>query len=146
MPKLIEIISATNDFFSRHWDKSSDIGPYAWLNNWTWNTSVPHHDKSGVYALLDESGEVVYIGLGASRGGGIYKEHGISRRLLAHVITTDKERGRGTYKPRDNWKEVVDIAAIGFPSIYSYLAPALEDYLIGLFNPVRNSIKKAHKY
>jgi len=141
MAKFKDLVSATDIFFSKHWPASIGIKPYTWMNNWSWNSSVPYHDKSGVYALMDEHGEVVYIGLGASRGSDIYREHGISRRLLAHVIITDNEKGNGSYKPRDNWKEVVDIAAIGFPSDYSYLAPALEDYLIREFNPSRNSLK-----
>lgn len=139
---LESIENATDKFFSMHWDKSSEAQPYKWKYDWAWEGSVPYHDKPGVYALIDASGSVIYIGLGASKGGGLYKEHGISRRLLSHVICTDQDKGRGYYKPKDNWKEVVSIAAIGFPVQFSYLAPALEDYLIGEFNPHRNTVKK----
>lgn len=103
---------------------------------------MPYHNKGGVYALFDANGNIVYVGLGASRGGGIYMEHGISRRLLAHVIASDRSRGAGYYVPRKAWSEVADIGAIGFPKEYAYLAPALEDYLIGKLNPPRNSVKR----
>jgi hypothetical protein len=36
---------------------------------------------------------------------------------------------------------VVDLGAIGFPEKLTYLAPALEDYLIGMINPPRNVTK-----
>lgn len=102
--------------------------------------SVPQ--QGGVYALFDGDKNIVYIGLGISRGGGIYKECGISKRLLAHVITRDHDKGGGSYKPQEKWGEVVDIGAIGFPGEYAYLAAALEDYLIGDLNPPRNRVKK----
>ncbi|GAA5214665.1 GIY-YIG nuclease family protein [Corallincola platygyrae] len=142
MPTFNDLKEATDVFFKRHWDKSSHTQPYEWVANWPWRGSVPHHDKAGVYALIDGEGEIVYVGLGASRGGGLYKEHGISRRLLSHVITTDTAKGRGNYKPKPKWQGVVDIAAIGFSPNFSYLAPALEDYLIGELEPKRNKVKK----
>lgn len=132
---------STDEFFNRHWNVSSEHEVPTWKNGWPWQGSVPYHNKGGVYALFDSQGAIVYIGLGASRGGGIYKEHGISRRLLAHVITTDKVKGKGYYVPRKAWGDVRDIAAIGFPKEYKYLAPALEDYLIGELNPTRNKTK-----
>jgi len=142
MASLKELAQHSEVFFLKHWDKSSSLVPPEWRCNWSWSGSVPYHDKAGIYALFDTNGDVVYVGLGASRGGGPYVEHGISRRLLAHVITPDKRKGRGIFRPRDNWAEIADIGALGFPSEYSYLAPALEDYLIGILNPPRNSMKK----
>lgn len=144
MATINDLIQHSNVFFEKHWDSSSSLQPLEWKCDWQWAGSVPYHDMAGIYALFDSAGDLVYVGLGASRGGGLYNEHGISRRLLAHVIAPDRSRGRGFYKPKDNWVEVADIGAVGFPAKYSYLAPALEDYLIGKLNPTRNSMKK-HK-
>ncbi len=83
----------------------------------------------------------MYVGLGISKGGGKHDEHGISRRLTAHVIRTNREKGRGHYRPQDNWQDVKDIGAIGFPPDYTYLAASLEDFLIRKIKPPRNSAK-----
>ena len=144
MATINDLVQHSNIFFEKHWDKSSSLQPLEWKCKWSWAGSVPYHERAGVYALFDAADNVVYVGLGASRGGGPYKEHGISRRLLAHVIAPDRSKGRGFYKPKDNWAEVTDIGTIGFPTKYSYLAPALEDYLIGILTPPRNRMKK-HK-
>lgn len=142
MRKLEDLKRFTNEFFRRHWSDSLTQPIPTWNNDWKWKGSVPYHDKGGVYALFDASHTIVYIGLGASVGGGLYKAHGISRRLLAHVITTDRTKGRGFYIPQKQWSEVAAIGALGFPTEYAYLAPALEDYLIGVLNPTRNNTKK----
>lgn len=145
MTTIDDVVNYSNVFFEKHWDKSSPLQAPEWKCNWQWVGSVPYHDMAGVYALFEAAGNLVYVGLGASRGGGIYNEHGISRRLLAHVIAPDPSKGRGFYKPKDKFADVTNIGAIGFPSEYSYLAPALEDYLIGMLNPPQNSVKKRKK-
>lgn len=138
--KFDELLQLSGEFFDRHWSTSEGIEIPTWKNNWGWQGSVPYHNKGGVYALLDKDNTVIYVGLGVSRGNNLYKEHGISRRLLAHVISTDKSKGSGHYIPKQKWSEVRDIAAIGFPKEYCYLAPALEHFLIERISPVRNSI------
>lgn len=141
MPYRKELEEYTAEFFQKHW--VSDAGkPPSWKIGWPWHGSVPYHDKGGVYALFSESGEVLYIGLGTSKGGGLYNEHGISRRLLSHVIQKDSDKGRGHYMPKKKWNDVKDIGAVGFPSEYSYLAAALEDFLIRKMSPPRNSVRK----
>ena len=142
MKGRLELQKYTKEFFERHWFINSNIEPPTWKIGWPWHGSVPYHDKGGVYALFSEEGEVLYIGLGTSSGGGPYDEHGISRRLIAHVIQTNKEKGRGHYVPQEKWKDVKDIGAVGFPGEYSYLAAALEDFLIRKLTPSRNSVKK----
>jgi hypothetical protein len=132
----------TNAFFSKHWNSSVLGEPPEWKRGWAWKGSVPYHDKGGVYALFDKGNTLLYIGLGASVGGGSYKEHGLSRRLLAHVITTDPTKGKGHYVPQKKWTEVASIAGIGFEAGQSYVAAALEDYLIWNLSPPRNSTKK----
>tara|TARA_R110002126_G_scaffold161549_13_gene309411 strand:+ start:473 stop:910 length:438 start_codon:yes stop_codon:yes gene_type:complete len=133
-----DLVQLTGQFFERHWDKAENVELPVWKNNWGWQSSVPYHNKGGVYALIDKDEAVIYVGLGVSRGNQLYKEHGISRRLLSHVIATDKSKGRGYYTPKQKWTEVIDIAAIGFPKEFCYLAPALEHFLIERISPVRN--------
>lgn len=100
--------------------------------------SVPSHDLGGCYALFSEN-ELLYIGLGASKGGGLYPDHGISRRLMAHVIASDRQRGQQWSKLRESWGSVTSIRTIGFPNDFSYMAAALETFLIRELNPPRNS-------
>jgi hypothetical protein len=145
-PTLKDLKEATAEFFRRHWpapevDPNSGPPP-EWMDGWRWQGSVPYHDQSGVYALVDSSGVVMYVGLGASLGTGRYLRHGLSRRLSAHVITQDKSRGRGFYLPRPKWSAVDSISTIGMPPRYSYLSAALEDFLISALKPPRNIAKR----
>ncbi|GMG88766.1 hypothetical protein [Biformimicrobium ophioploci] len=142
MPNKEELIKYTAEFFERHWPRDLELSPPVWDIGWSWSGSVPHHDKGGVYALFSANGDVLYVGLGISSGGGPYDQHGISRRLIAHVIATDKSKGRGHYVPQDKWQDVKDLGAVGFPAEYSYLAAALEDFLIRKLAPSRNAVKK----
>lgn len=142
MANIDQLILKTNEFFARHWFSDSEFEMPEWKYNWPWAGSVPYHNRGGVYSLFNEFGEVIYIGLGISIGGGAYKEHGISRRLLSHVITTDKEKGSGNYVPQKKWKSVADIGAIGFPCEISYLAASLENFLIRELKPERNNVSK----
>ena len=141
MCQLSELIKTSELFFLRHWDKKNQSNTPVWKNNWEWKGSVPYHNKGGVYALLNDSEEVIYIGLGVSKGGGKYKEHGISRRLLSHVIKKDPAK-KGTFIPKKKWSNVKDIAAIGFDYEESYLAASLEAFLIRELKPEMNLVNK----
>jgi hypothetical protein len=141
MATKAELEAETSDFFDRHWQGTKEIPQ--WDFSWEWCNAVPNYKLGGVYALF--SGEnLLYIGLGASRGGGIYKSHGLSRRLLAHVLKIAPEGSTTSYIPQEYWENcsVGLVATIGFPDEFSYLACALEDYLIGRLNPPENSVKK----
>lgn len=139
MNNINNLIESTHDFFQRHWNL--DKRPPKWKNKWDWSSSVPYHNKGGVYALFDGNGYLVYIGLGASIGSGRYKEHGVSRRLLSHVIKKAPNK-TGSYIPRKKWGSVCDIGAIGFDYDESYLAASLEIYLIRQLKPPMNSVSK----
>lgn len=120
----------TSKFFSLHW-QSQELGePPAWKK---WEPflfgSVPNHDLGGCYALFAND-KLVYVGLGVSRGGGLYPESGISRRLMSHVYCSDRARGPRWSRLRDKWNHVTEVRTIGFSSEIVYLAPALENYLI----------------
>lgn len=141
MTTFKEIQEETILFFDKHWPIKNRKEYPTWNSDWNWQGSIPNYDKGGLYALFNNESQLVYVGLGISRGDGRYKESGISRRLLAHVITTNKEKGRGHYIPKNNWPEVKFISTIGFNSEFTYLAAALEIYLIEKFKPSRNSQK-----
>ena len=131
----------TKKFFELHW--GSQLPLPTWDFSWNWCSAVPNYKLGGAYALF--SGEsLVYVGLGASVGGGIYKDRGISRRLLAHVLQIAPAGSSTSYEPQKYWKDaaVDSIATIGFPPELTYLACALEDYLIGMLNPPENNVKR----
>ncbi|MBP2667671.1 MAG: hypothetical protein H6Q76_2651 [Firmicutes bacterium] len=136
-----KLVANTAQFFTLHWGVCSDIPQ--WDFSWQWCNAVPNYQLGGVYALF--SGDTLqYVGLGSSVGGGIYKDHGISRRLLAHVLKSAPADASVSYEAQDRWKALqVDlVATIGFPTEYSYLASALEDYLIGRLSPPENRLKR----
>ena len=140
MNDLARLEQATAEFFRRHWhEETLSIQRPDW-KNWDkfLNGSVPNYDLGGCYSLFSGL-DLLYIGLGASKGGGIYTDHGLSRRLMAHVIASDQRRGREWSKLREAWNSVTSIQTIGFPNEFSYLAAALETFLIRELNPPRNS-------
>ena len=141
MSTLEKLLEITEVFFSRHWSESK---PHPqWRFDWQWRGPVPNYLLGGVYCLVADD-NVVYVGLGNSRGGGIYKERGLSRRLEAHVLDLAPKGCSVDYLPKERWQTVgvSSIGTIGFPAELSYLAPALEDYLIGELNPPENSVRR----
>ena len=141
MRQDVLLSAQTLDFFTLHWGLT-DKHPQ-WDFSWTWCNAVPNYQLGGLYALFSGD-KLLYIGLGASKGGGIYKDRGISRRLLAHVLEIAPKNSPLSYVPQDRWKDLqVDlVATIGFPEDRNYLACALEDYLIGKLSPPENQLKR----
>lgn len=135
--RLEDLERATADFFSRHCHQGC-LGPPPTRSNWDHflKGSVPNHEHAGCYATFIGSG-LDYVGLGASRGGGLYKDHGISRRLLQHVIRADRTKGSGYSALRPAWEATSAIWTIGLQQA-PYLAPALESFLIRTLMPPRN--------
>jgi len=130
------LIQETAEFFNRHW--YGDLPVPEWNFNWNWQGPVPNYLLGGLYALFRDD-SLIYIGLGRSG-----ESRGISARLVSHVLkSSDKSEG---YIPRDKWQQlgVNKLATIGFPPELSYLAPALEDYLISRLKPSANSTGKSH--
>lgn len=131
---MSNIEELTKEFFHLHWQDSFGSAP-EWSGYWSITSQgpIPNGDKQGCYSLY-ENGKLTYIGLGVSRGGGLYKEHGIGKRLYSHVVAVDhsrpEENNKGFYKPRERWSAVTHIRTIGFPSGRGYLAPALELFLL----------------
>lgn len=135
---LEKLIAETDSFFHLHWNKEALGAPPAWV---AWDTfldgSVPNYQYGGCYALFSGD-QLIYIGLGASRGGGIYQRHGISRRLMAHVLRSDVTSGPTRSKLLDRWVDISSLWTLGFPS-NDYLAPALESFLIRSLTPPKNA-------
>lgn len=139
-----DLTRLTDLFFSMHWNIEEEKP--SWDFSWSFIGPVPNYLLGGVYALLRNE-EIIYIGLGASRGGGIYKDRGISRRLMSHVYRTAPKDSEFNAELRERWKDlgVNKVATIGFSPERNYLAAALEDFLIGKINPVANAVKKHNK-
>ena len=133
----------THEFFQRHW--KIGFGPVpTWCEPWSVRSQgpIPDGDKQGCYFLYIGENPI-YLGLGASRGSGIYREHGIGNRLYSHVLCINSSLGvvnnKGFYMPRPKWQEVTHLRTIGFPSGYGYLAPALESFLLNSLPPTSTS-------
>lgn len=142
IPSKVHLDAETERFFSLHW--GLPLPSPRWDYSWTFSGPVPNYLLGGLYALF--AGEsLAYIGLGASRGGGIYRDRGISRRLMAHVLKPPLTNEAGRYRLADRWADTgIDlVATLGFPADFNYLAPSLEDYLIGRLSPKENRLKIA---
>ena len=61
---------------------------------------------------------------------------------MKHVLDKNNEKGSDFCKPKAYWEEVKDLGTIGFQKEYTYLAAALDDFLIKRLNPIRNTNKK----
>ncbi|MCL1824806.1 MAG: hypothetical protein FWG26_02510 [Betaproteobacteria bacterium] len=133
-----KLATATAEFFKLHWNIASLDNPPEWK---CWEEflvgPVPNYQHGGCYALFAGS-ELIYVGLGASLGGGRYSQHGISRRLMAHVLRADDSNPQHTYRLLDNWTNTTAIWTLGLPKC-EYLAPALESYLIRELSPPKNA-------
>ena len=137
---FISLESATQVFFNQHWSTDS-LGP---TPEWqAWSTflfgSVPKYNEGGCYALFIKN-ELVYIGLGASKGGGLYLKSGISRRLMSHVYCSAKSDNPKELKLKEPWlgRGITGLYTLGL-SDKDYLAPALESYLIRELSPQYNN-------
>ncbi|MBS1156754.1 MAG: hypothetical protein H6R07_2678 [Proteobacteria bacterium] len=130
------LVQETGNFFDLH---GGNMATPAWDFSWDGCGAIPNHELDGVYALL--SGEtLVFVGLGAGHSYGSQKKHGIRKRLLAHVLEVAPADTDVNYILEQRWRNAgVDrIATLGFPPETSYLACALEHYLIAKLDPPEN--------
>ena len=138
MLSLEKLVEATVAFFRMHWSRDQLGEPPMWE---CWETflegPVPGYQYGGCYALF-EGAHLTYIGLGASRGGGIYQQHGLSRRLMAHVYRSDRARWPASLRLHEKWSGTTGLYTLAFPE-HEYVAPALESYLIRQLQPPRNA-------
>ena len=145
-----EVEKYTRLFLKYHWaaeELQREDLPKCW-EAYRFIGGIPYGDRQGCYALIEEE-EVLYIGLGASRGWGIYKECGIGARLSGHVLRWDRsipsDLANRVYKPIGNWRHITQICTFGFPSGYGYLACALEAYLVSNLEPKANVTKTSSR-
>lgn len=126
----------TRIFFDLHGGKMETL---TWNFSWDGRGAIPNHEFDGVYALL--RGEtLLYIGVGAGHGHDTQKKHGLRKRLLAHVLEITASDADVSYTLEQRWRNagVDKIATLGFPPEISYLACALEHYLIAKLDPPEN--------
>jgi len=122
-------------FFNRHW-AISDVSAPTWNEAWGFIGTLPGHDKQGVYLLIGEDDEVLYIGVGASIGGGRYTGHGIGSRTNKYIRVGEGQRGKSNqdrqYRPVDKWADrgLSKIITLGFTEDFAYLSYGLEAYLL----------------
>lgn len=140
---LQQLQENTDAFFERHWpDGRAWQGFSRRWEPWDMVGTMPNHDRQGCYALL--SGEdVLYVGVGASLGGGSYEGHGLGKRSVNYcrVAKPGFSAADRPYAPKDKWAELgmTGMATLGFPSEYAYLAYGLEAFLIDVRKPPHNT-------
>lgn len=126
----------TKIFFDLH---GSSMTALRWNFSWDGRGAIPNHEFDGVYALL--RGEtLLYIGVGAGHDHDTLKKYGLRKRLLAHVLEVAPTNSDVPYILEQRWRNagVDKIATLGFPPEVSYLACALEHYLIAKLDPPEN--------
>lgn len=132
-----DLEKATIKFFELHWPALYGTAP-GW-KPWTdfLYGSVPSFDRGGCYALF-RGNELWYVGLGISRGSGLYAHHGLSKRLMSHVYRSHPTKRDRWLALKPNWEGVTGLYTIGFEHEHAYLAAALEQFLIRTLAPRRN--------
>lgn len=140
--------NSASTFFEKHWNIASPARP-EWNDVWAFIGGLPGGDTQGVYLLMNESDEVLYIGVGASKVGGRYSGHGIGSRASAYHCMAEGQRSvsleQRKYVPKGDWTErgLAKIVTIGFTSEYAYMAYALEAFLIRETETPHNKVRSA---
>lgn len=138
---LEQLHERTAAFFDLHWPQGEPQPE--WSSSWTFTDTIPNHDQQGCYALLNGS-RVLYIGVGAGRGPAAYLGAGLGSRLhrywRRHRTTPLLPDGKANYEPAADWSDASAIVTIPFPADRSYLAYALEPFLIRSLKPARNVV------
>lgn len=139
-----DLSRSTAAFLDLHWPQGEDRP--AWSEPWMFAGTIPNQESKGVYAHLQDDA-VVYVGVGAGRGPGIYDGAGLGSRLhrywKRHPTEPRTSAGVPQYAPTDVFgvsTKAAAIVTIGFPAERSYLAYALEAYLIGELQPEKNVV------
>lgn len=136
-----DLIARTSEFMALHWPSNAGTATPDWSPTIFARSSGPwaNHDTAGCYALFDSAG-LIYIGSAISRSSGQYEKDSIGRRLQKYFRVTKDENGVPIHAPKPEWETVETLRTIGFPRDYYYLAPALEQYLIGHLVPRENAL------
>jgi len=84
-PNLENLRHFTEVFFGNHWkEEKLGLAP-SWSAIHTDFRKIPNYDKHGVYAFV-KGDEIIYIGVGTSRCGGLYRGNGLSARVRSIVV------------------------------------------------------------
>lgn len=136
----------TTTFFEKHWNITDAPTP-DWNEPWNFIGGLPGGDTQGVYLLMNDDHEVIYIGVGASIVGRAYTGHGIGSRVNNYIRMADGQRSvpldRRKYEPKGEWAErdLSNIVTLGFSQDYAYMAYALEAYLLREFETPYNKVR-----
>ena len=136
MSSIEQLKRKTEEFFKLHWVK--DLPVPEWSNPWNFEGDIPNNDQPGCYALLRDN-KLIYIGVGASQGSGIYIDMGIGSRLHDYWRMNKENprtcEGLRRYIPNPDLGYTYDnLITIGLGK-YGYLSYALEIYLIRNLHP-----------
>lgn len=143
-----EIKSATDEFLRRHWT-STGVEVPSWNVPWDLVGTLPGHDQQGIYLLMGEEDEVLYIGVGASLGGGKYVGYGLGARTSQYFRVAEGQRGVPVkdrrYVPKKQWADrgVSKVVTLGFNQDYAYLAYGLEAFLLRETKTPYNKVRSA---
>ena len=147
--QLQQVREETKCFLALHWPTELWTSPPEWNVPWYLQGTMPGGDKQGVYALLGDAENVIYIGVGASFGGGNYEGHGIGARTSRYFEMARDQRGvpvkERRYAPSRAWESrgLQSIATLGFEPNQAYLAYGLEAYLLSKLVPQFNKVRSA---
>lgn len=124
-----ELRKATEYFFATFINR--DNAEYAeWSEPWCFNGELPNNDKNaGCYGLF-AGDELVYIGKGLGKNSGLASK--VSKRWVSNKGDLEQQ-----YIPSKEFPDITSIMTIGFED-HSFLAAALEIYLIEVLLPPRN--------
>lgn len=129
-----ELIRASDEFFHLHWVRGEER-PFWTSDLYTGIGHMAHGDQPGCYAIV-RRGSIRYIGLAAGKGNARYPNFGLAGRTHNYLIR-DFAASRAHPERLPMWKLRYEgdegLYCIGFPFARSYLAAALESYLIDKF-------------
>tara|TARA_R110000772_G_scaffold95317_11_gene193601 strand:- start:8595 stop:9062 length:468 start_codon:yes stop_codon:yes gene_type:complete len=143
-----DIKASSDEFFRRHWS-SSEVEVPSWNMPWGLVGTLPGHNKQGIYLLLGAHDEVLYIGVGASLGGGKYTGYGLGVRTNQYFRMAEGQRGvpvkNRQYAPKKKWADrgVSQVVTLGFNQDYAYLAYGLEAFLLREIETPYNKVRSA---
>ncbi len=145
MEPLFEKLEAkTKLFFDLHWPKESNLDSPKWSKPWNYDSSIPNVAFPGCYAFIDSKDHVVYIGVGASKGKGIYADAGIGKRVGRYKRLNKAPKPSTKYVLSEPWnsRNIKELRTIGFPFELGYLTYSLEVFLIRNLLPFYNRTNK----
>jgi hypothetical protein len=142
MISFSDVEQTTERFFQNHWPTHFGQHP-SWNEAWGFEGSMQGHDQQGIYVLLGDARNVLYIGVGASLGTGRYAGHGLGSRTNRYMRTLSRKQKQ--YTPTSPWKErgLSEIITLGFAQEHAYLAYGLEAFLLGQLAPPHNNQRPA---